>query len=782
MPRQGSAAGARSFLNQHMLLTERPAVKPLTSTNHLKAFVIMAVILVVAAGGLCLHTINRGSSLAQQETEQYLAELSQQTAYKINQRLGFNIQMLSVLEKQMAIASEDSERWQLANTVVKETPFEWIGFVDESGVATLPTQDSIDLSAYPVVSDALTGTAGVSEHLEQVIDEQEGALYAVPSSGIEGVRAVVGWIPPTTMQLLMNTDTADGVGFSHIVASDGRFILRSGNPNALLKDADNLFDSLNRLAKFNENDLTQMRFNMSQGTSGSLHYTVNGSEREMNYTPLDQGDWYAISIVPPQVYTSSLSDFVQTALIAVAGLAIVSFIVFGSYLLWVTNRKNREISRIAFVDSVTEGHTMARFDQLAQQRIKGGKPFTLISLDINNFRLLNDTFGKAKGDRLLKHVHDTIASRLREDEFVARIAADTFNVVLSDTDATAVAQRVQSMAEEFNAFNEGSDTPYLVKASCGAYTVDNAPSIVEVRDRANTARKSANVQTGRLCSISFFSDLEHDRLLREKEMENDMERALDEGEFQMYLQPKVCLATGKTEGAEALVRWNSPQRGLVPPDEFIPFFERNGFVIKIDLNVFEQACRLIRSWIDAGLEPMPISVNLSALHLRRPDFLDAFESIRQRYDVPPELLEFELTERVAFESLELLRGVVDDVHERGFRCSMDDFGSGYSSLNVLKEIPVDVLKIDREFFMNDSPRACHVVESVVELAKKLDMGTVAEGVETIPQVEFLRSVDCDMVQGYVFSTPVPVELFEKMVFGKTPGGKMASATGERSFG
>lgn len=729
----------------------------------------MAAILAVAAGGLCLHTIERGDRLAQEETEQYLAELSQQTAYKINQRLGFNIQLLSNLGKQIGTVSETSEQYSLANAIVEESPFEWIGFADGSGTTTLPDGTSVDLSGFPVVMNAIAGTAGVSENLVHVTGDEEGALYAVPANGTDKTQAVVGWIPPSTMQLLLNTDTADGVGFSHIVASNGEYILRSNNKNVLIKDSHNVFDSLSDSAELSESELTRMRYDMSQGESGSIRYTVDGSERELNYAALNEGGWYAVSVVPPQVYTSSLTAFVQTALFAVAGLAMLSFVAFGSYLLWVTNRKNREITRIAFVDNVTGGHTMARFDQLAQARIQSGRPFTLVSLDVNNFRLFNDTFGKTEGDRLLKHIHATISAHLHDGEALARIAADTFNIVLDDVNAAEVARRVQSMVEEFNRFNEGSDTPYLVKVNCGAFTVEDRMSIVEARDRANTARKSANIQSGRLCSISFFNDLEHDRLLREKDMENDMERALAEGEFQMYLQPKISLATGKTVGAEALVRWNSPQRGLVPPDEFIPFFERNGFVIKIDLNVFEQACALIRSWMDAGLEPMPISVNLSPLHLRKPDFLDAFEAVRERYGVPAELLEFELTERVAFESLEMLRCVVDDVHERGFRCSMDDFGSGYSSLNVLKEIPVDVLKIDREFFMNDSARADHVVESVVDLAKKLDMGTVAEGVETIPQVEFLRSVDCDMVQGYVFSAPVPVELFEKMVFGEGKG-------------
>ena len=446
-----------------------------------------------------------------------------------------------------------------------------------------------------------------------------------------------------------------------------------------------------------------------------------------------------------------------------AALCVVSFAVFGTYLLWVTGKKNREVGRIAFVDPVTGGHTAARFDQLVGERQEKGVPFTLVSLDIGNFRLLNDLYGKADGDRLLRWVHQVLSEGLHEGEVVARIAADTFNLALDDLDADAVDARLGRFAERVNSFNAESEVTYVVRISCGAYVVE--PNTRSSVDRANTARKSADSSRDRLCSCAFFSGVEHERLLREKDMENAMERALAEGEFVAYLQPKVSLRTDEVVGAEALVRWESPRRGLVQPDDFIPFFERNGFVVKVDLAVFEQVCARIRSWIDRGLRPVPVSVNLSPLHLQRANFLESFEEVRRRYGVAPELLEFELTERLAFDSLELLRSVVDEIHERGFRCSMDDFGSGYSSLNVLKEIPVDALKIDRQFFVGGDERAGRVVESVVDLADKLDMGTVAEGVETLVQVRFLKGIGCDAVQGYVFSKPVPFSEFERLAFG-----------------
>lgn len=726
-------------------------------------FGLLAAVAVLActAGAF---TVARGEAVVAEETERYLAELSQQTTYKIDQRLSFNLELLENVGNQLEVAADDEEtREAVMGAALGTSPFMWIGSADRSGLLTVPGVGVVDASGYEAVANALRGDPSVSSELVEVFDGERGALYAVPAPGDSGVGAVVGFVLPSTMELLMNTDTTDGVGFSHIVSSAGNFIRRSDNPNALLGGA-NVFEALEKSSDIGEGKIALMERDLLQGESGSIDFSVDGALRALNYRPLAEGGWYVLSIVPPDTYTSLLNDFIRTALGATALLSVVLFGLFGAYLLWITGRNNRELSRIAFVDPVTEGHTEARFDQLVRERMERGGAFSLVALDIGNFRLLNDRFGKADGDRFLRHVHKTVGSLLRDGEELSRISADVFNVTLEDTDALAVRSRLRAIADAVNAFNEDSDTPYLVKVNCGVYVVGEPVDMVVARDRANTARKSGEAQSDRLCRVSLFSDVEHERLLREKEMENSMERALAEGEFIVYLQPKISLETGETVGAEALVRWES-ERGLVPPDDFIPFFERNGFVIKIDLCVFEQVCARMRAWMDAGLKPLPVSVNLSPVHLRRPDFLLAFEEVRRRYDVPAELLEFELTERVAFESLELLRSVVDDIHARGFHCAMDDFGSGYSSLNVLREIPVDVLKIDRQFFGGGGDRAEHVVESVVDLAKKLDMGTVAEGVETIPQVEFLRRVDCDMVQGYVFSAPMPVELFEKIVFG-----------------
>ena len=353
---------------------------------------------------------------------------------------------------------------------------------------------------------------------------------------------------------------------------------------------------------------------------------------------------------------------------------------------------------------------------------------------------------------------------------MGRINADAFNVLMRNEGTQAMYERIDGMVQDVNRFNVDAERPYFLSFTVGVYPIDDTSlPMTLVRDRANVARGSSKeASNARHFTCVFYSDVDRQNLLSEQDMENRMHGALERGEFVAYFQPKQRLADGSIGGAEALVRWIDPVRGLVPPDDFVPYFERNGFIINVDLCVFEQVCALLASWIEQGRQPVPISVNMSRAHLREQDFLTPYEQIRARYGVPASLIEFELTETLVFGDPETFMGVIDLLHARGYRCSLDDFGSGYSSLNVLKDVDIDTMKLDRAFFSagdDAGQREWDVVESVVDLAKKLDLGTVAEGVEEPGQAARLRAINCDMLQGYVFSRPVPVAEFEQMLFG-----------------
>lgn len=730
-------------------------------------FGIMLLMICVIVAILCTVMVKASGRVIRSETERYLGELSNLTSHKVNQTVKYNLEIIKRIGCNVTLMEDDARlQSSYLENMEEGSCFQWVGFVGLDARLKLEGRQEKDVSDIGVVQEAFNGQLGVSESRITVFDGESGILYASPvKQGNMICGAVLGFVKEEVLEEILDANTFDGIGFSYIIAKDGSYILYSDNPYARLK-GNNFFGDIREQGTFGEDGAMEtMLADMAERTSGSLHLKVEEvEERFMYYRPLDLGGWYLISVMPPQVYAENIKNFTGFALGINVTLGVV-FMALIWYIIWSTGKKNREIERMAYLDSVTGGYTPLWFERELKERLKEKQECAFVSLDIRRFKLINDSFGSVEGNRVLKHLHGVIQENLLPGEFTARINDDFFNIVLNSVSHGEIMERLGKIANDVNGYNRGAKELYYLCLDCGIYLIeDYGDDVFVIRDRANTARKK-NKETGEihLCSCVFYSDLERLQMLKEKEMENAMERALEDGEFIIHLQPKVDLENRRIIGAEALVRWESREKGMVYPDEFIPLFERNGFITRVDLYVFETVCKLIRRWMDSGIEPVPVSVNLSRNQLRIPGFLKRYQEIQERYQVPAHLLEIELTETLVFENLEFLKQVIGEIHDIGFHCSMDDFGSGYSSLNVLKEVEVDILKLDRAFFSKEQDkRGEDVIASVINLAKKLNMVTVAEGVETIPQVEFLKQAACDMVQGYVFSRPVPVEEFETL--------------------
>ena len=389
--------------------------------------------------------------------------------------------------------------------------------------------------------------------------------------------------------------------------------------------------------------------------------------------------------------------------------------------------------------------------------------YLLVYGDIDRFKVYNDLFGAPAGDRLLADIGAMIrdlmpagaaAARLRADHFVCCCSRSSFD---PDRMLAALDAWFASYREDFTFF-----------VRLGIFPIDDPSLDVNLMcDRALLALRSA--KSGYVGSkYVFYDEKLRSSVLKEQELAGEMIAALEGGQFVPYFQPQYRYATGRMIGAEVLARWNHPAKGLLGPTEFIPVFERNGLIATFDYYMWEQACRCLRVWIDGrGVEGAPrLSVNLSRADIYRSDLCTYLEGLVERYDVPAELLHLEITESAYMEAPEQLIGAVTKLRAAGFVVEMDDFGSGYSSLNTLKDVPVDVLKLDMGFLgASASSRGGLILASVVRMARWLDLPLIAEGVETKQQAAYLASVGCDYMQGYLFSKPVDRETFEKLLEG-----------------
>lgn len=450
-------------------------------------------------------------------------------------------------------------------------------------------------------------------------------------------------------------------------------------------------------------------------------------------------------------------------------IPVIAIIVFAGALLILIITKKRETyyKKLAMRDDLTGIWGRNKFIAESEALINKnkGKLYYLIAFDIDNFRRLNENYGFQDGNKILMNVAQKFGKVFDKNAYYARLNSDYFIVLQEEIPKKELEEKIEEMADlEFSSKN-GADKFIKLQLKAGVCKIEprSAPvSITEYMDKAGVARKT--IKGLRDIIYTYYNNELEEKLSFENEIESRMEAAVIKKEFVVYYQPKFQLDSETIIGAEALVRWLDPEKGLIPPGQFIPLFEKNGFVTRLDYFVFEEVFQQIRNWMDKGKEVVTISVNVSRLHILSGDFSEKFVWLLEKYQIPPELVEVELTESAfGVENSDIL-AMLKELKEHHLQVSIDDFGSGYSSLNLLKSMPVDVLKIDREFLTEtkESKRSAVIVEQVVKMAKQLGIRTICEGVETKEQAEFLKQIGCDMVQGYLYAKPMPKEEFEKM--------------------
>ena len=384
--------------------------------------------------------------------------------------------------------------------------------------------------------------------------------------------------------------------------------------------------------------------------------------------------------------------------------------------------------------------------------LASSKEVGFIQFDIRKFKIVNDLYGEKFGDQILDFIKRQLQEICLEDQYFINLRSDVFMVVTEYGREEELVAFIEKLDARINSYKD-----VKLQLSYGVYTVeDKKMELRQMEDRAAMARKAAKGNI--LTNILFYKEQFKESLYNRKFIEENMQAAITERQFMMYLQPKYSIAKNEIIGAEALVRWRHPQRGMIYPNEFIPIIEENGFIKKVDYYIWEEACRFIRKCKDAGMESCPVSVNVSRVHLRDNECVKVLSDMIEEYQISKGLLELEITEtaddqQVSLKALEL--------KEEGFKLLMDDFGSGYSSLNILLETPFDVIKLDKKFMENMmvSGKGRLILEQVVSMANKLELGLLAEGVETKEQIELLQSIGCDQVQGYYYAKPMPEEEF-----------------------
>lgn len=477
------------------------------------------------------------------------------------------------------------------------------------------------------------------------------------------------------------------------------------------------------------------------GTSDSLYELSELYFKEANEA-VNQAEFYAEKRL-------SFSIFILFLYLI---LSISAFYFFNRH-------KEQQIKHLYYTDELTKAMNRNAFEIQAKTMLTHtDKSYAIVSFDIRNFKYLNDTYGYQFGDHLLQSIVEYLAECLDlNTECLARLNADNFMLLVIRSEHNDI-QSYRTMISEIR------NRVKLLEPLSLCFGIFEIPdrcdlSVHAMMDKAQLAHKAGKERNRDLCT--YYDDTLAIQFNHENQILATMHSALENKEFLVYIQPKFNVSQENIMSGEALVRWNSSQLGFLPPDDFIPIFEKNGFIAELDFYMLRRVCEYLQESLDSTRITFPISINISRVTLLQTDFLQNFKNIVEEYKIPHSFIEVELTES-AFNGLsEEMMNILKTLKEAGFLISMDDFGTGYSSLNLLRILPIDILKLDREFINEEhqTKEAKGIISCIVEMAHLLNIQVICEGIETKEQLDFLKSVHCDFGQGYYYARPIPLDEF-----------------------
>lgn len=563
-------------------------------------------------------------------------------------------------------------------------------------------------------------------------------------------------------------DELHGQGACYLMENDGdvMFFYAYTALNINVITSDNFYGQMYDLSRgdsASKSRVQTMRLSAGKESAQSFELTANNShECYITVSKLEGLDGYSLAAVTDMREQIS---FIRQFLKTVIRVFVVIFFcgVISLLLIWLYVRKVMgRMAVAAYTDNVTKGKNVNYFRKAAIELLESHTetPYIVQRFDISNFRYLNEAYGHLCADDILRACVEIYERIYTKKELCVRMHSDQFlTLTLNDS---SVDERREQYIEALNEYAADHGIKYPLRLKYGVYQLRKQDRDIDVWiDRANAARRSLNGNEAQY--VAYYTDAIVRDMRKIDRIESEMQQALDTGEFKVFLQAKWDIVNDRVAGAEALVRWIRPDGSMVFPDEFIPVFERNGFIQQLDFYMLESVFKNTRKVLDSGGTVYPVSINQSRMLLHNPEYLERITHLFNEYEIPKQYIELEVTETALFDDRKRMLHILKELKDEHIKLSMDDFGSGYSSLNTLKDMPFDVLKIDKGFFSEavTSNSSTLILQKIIEMADGLGMEVICEGVENEQQVDLLRSIGCKRVQGYFYAKPVAAEKFVK---------------------
>lgn len=546
----------------------------------------------------------------------------------------------------------------------------------------------------------------------------------------------------------------EDAGCSMIIDKDGNSLFCSTVEESAV-DLMNIYTSLLSLSSQNSSAIGTLKLDMYENDSGIITYENNGSKRIMSYSPIGFEDLYLCTIIPEEIIINTVNEFKLLNKIALSIMGLDLALLF-SFFKCMEKRRNKNNNKILNLDIVTNGNSYKKFqEELKKVHNQKSVKAIFMAIDLDNFKIVNTVLGKSCGDMVLKKIYRILEFYIGDNGCYCRKTADEFLAYYEYNDFQDIEHVVNSICGSIRHIRLPKS--HILVPSIGiCYMNDKNQSIETLEVNAVIARKKSKNKINEF--YSYFKDDNLHEMIDSKSILDDMNQALINDEFKLVFQPKFDPKSRKIVGAEALIRWIKADGSVIVPDQFIPIAEKTGFITFIDSYVFKEVCTKQAEWHNKGYAIVPISINISREKLKDQNFLYEYLKIVSDTGVDKEYIQLEITEGDTYSYDNVKTNIVSLIKDAGFKVLIDDFGVGYSSLTMLKDIRADVLKLDRSFIMDETEAGKAMIKYIIKIAKLFNYKITAEGVETEEQFNLLKE-DCDAIQGYYFAKPLEESLF-----------------------
>lgn len=685
-----------------------------------------------------------------------LSEEAEENAALIEKEIDAKFGVLQSFANELSSTGDEIAEIRDMQSFVEVYNFRRMGFVDLNGIAKTTDGFEKDLSFREFYQVGLKGESFITESLQETIgDSTEDMINILSVPVYDNKGEIKGVLFATYLtekfHEVIFSDSFQGEGYTYIVAGDGDVISSYGD--GMQKEYDNIFIYTGDAAQYDDAIQEKVENDMREKISRvGIGVNEDSDKYFYCYKPLEiesaDMNWYIFSIEPKSVLDERMHpimrdiQFLTVILICILVMANIIFLFYNV-------RRRQELFRLAYKDSITGGDNFSNFKEKAK-KYENTEGY-VIALDISEFKLVNNVCGNASGDEVLKVIWDVIMANCNDNEQAARVNADRFVIFWIERSKKTVTYRIEKLINEIEGISEQLSVPRL-------YPVIGIRAVEKLDDAdkryGEALRAKALVKNRRDRHYAFYDEIDYDTIVENKKLENGFEKALADKKFEVWYQPKFNSHTGKIVGSEALIRWRADDGSLISPGRFIPLFEKNGNIIRLDEYVFREVCRQQKEWQKEGIQILPVSVNISRFSLYYSNVVEKYERIINYYDVDHKYVQIEITESAIIENTVIVE-LIQKFHDAGFDILLDDFGSGYSSLASLNQMPFDTIRLDKslvDYVGNENGEK--LLKFIVQLVQSLGMKITSEGVEYKEQLDFLENLNCDDIQGFYFSKPL----------------------------